>query len=846
MNTADRLLRSIYKDVDLEQMINRVSTYKGSANGYLPNSENKFFLTYSANLYTQAYPSNYSTEEVINLLRVYFSYCKKYVTGNNGIGAYNLFFYCADKLFYVKDSKIFVKFDSLLDWDGFCNKIDANIMIAAFAALHKEVDLNKAGAVIEHDNENLKRIISKGVADNHMHFKASGYNSEMSWAALMLCGFNEDKALKKFIRESKMVEQGFAQNTERVLLLLKKLKFIRLVLEDYVYRDTHKNNVKNPTFVKSNVIKVLNSKTDFIFSVKTYADYINRQMFSLEKMYSKSGNENRFFVLERRFLSSMFELLRRKNNIDFIQFLFEIYLAGMSQVRFFFVQDNEGMGFGKFKTREEIKSQLLKLNTDSSHRIIKDESVFNAVFDRYYQSKSVRYAEFRIAPPNSIAEMIRTLNQFEKSNETVSKRYPDCKKMEYGVIIHFIKKETEPPLKNGRFRWEDFRTKLKKQTVTLINYLHNGGKMSEKIVGIDAANYEVECRPEVLAPFFRRAKRAVNKTRRLGITYHVGEEFDALCCGLRAIDEAVEFINLDRGDRLGHAVALGIDVDKFKDSKRNCFAIPLQNHVDNLAWMYNVLSQWDDNNKGFLLKYIEDEFKKYFVRLYKDVKGNLMPNVDQQYSVEIFDYIQSWYLRGDYPDVYINSKYFDNLTGNYNYNLLDNEYMFNTGNVRHFQSFKNPKARSLYKDYLTNRKLFENGRKLIYLDPHKEYWRALSIAQALLREKIYKKEISIETNPSSNRKICFASKFVDLPFLAFNQHFLSEGKRAKQGEDIPISINTDDCDIFQSDLPNEYALVVAALQKEEYAKQEIYDYIDHLRKMSILQTFVNIDPADIS
>ena len=105
-------------------------------------------------------------------------------------------------------------------------------------------------------------------------------------------------------------------------------------------------------------------------------------------------------------------------------------------------------------------------------------------------------------------------------------------------------------------------------------------------------------------------------------------------------------------------------------------------------------------------------------------------------------------------------------------------------------------------DYLANEKLFSNGKKLVCPDFQDRYWDALKCVQVRLRSKIYEKEIAIETNPSSNRKISFVSKFVDLPFLSFNQHFLTQGKRKKCGEDLPISINTDDCDIFQSDLPN--------------------------------------------
>lgn len=46
-------------------------------------------------------------------------------------------------------------------------------------------------------------------------------------------------------------------------------------------------------------------------------------------------------------------------------------------------------------------------------------------------------------------------------------------------------------------------------------------------------------------------------------TYHVGEVFTDIVDGLRAVDEAVHFLNLDCGDRLGHATVLGMDVEKW-------------------------------------------------------------------------------------------------------------------------------------------------------------------------------------------------------------------------------------------------------------------------------------------
>lgn len=103
-------------------------------------------------------------------------------------------------------------------------------------------------------------------------------------------------------------------------------------------------------------------------------------------------------------------------------------------------------------------------------------------------------------------------------------------------------------------------------------------------------------------------------------------------------------------------------------------------------------------------------------------------------------------------------------------------------------------------------------------------------------KKIYRLELSIETNPSSNRKISYIRHFVELPLLSFNRHYL-HGLKEETGDDLPVSINTDNCDIFQTDLENEYALIVASLQREGLDRQEIYDYINYLRESSLLQAF---------
>lgn len=837
MRNADRLLRVIYKDADLEQMMALVGTYRGGLIGYRLCDKDDRFMTSTARLYTKAYPEHYSAEEAQNMLRVYFDHAKKFSGKQEFTSAYHLFFYCAEQLFRIKNKAILVQFDQLLEWDGFSNKVDANIMVAAYTALHGELLPEKTGAVVAHDNEVLNQILCRGAADNHMHLKASGYSAEMSWAALVTSSFEESERLRSFIKESGMIYDNFAKNEITALLLLKKIKFIRLLLEEYLEierekQKPHPSNTRSRSLSESEIITALIAPTDTVFWNGKYAAWISNRLYCLETKYLKRKDVGKYFFIERQFLADLFRCFSARSTSAFIQYLFEIYLTALCQIRFFFVQDNLGMGFDKFKRKEESKESLLSLEMPSARRLIQDEEIYRAVFDRCYRSEIVRYTEFRIAPKKDYRSLKEILRKIEASNEIIYQEtyLGKIPKIEYGVIIHYIKEQKEPDLKNGRYRWEQFRDRLREQSSKLINYLERDYKLSKKIVGIDAANYEMECRPEVFAPFFRHHRTVIGERRKFGFTFHVGEAFDALASGLRAIDEVIEFMDFRRGDRLGHALALGIRISEYRRGKQNRFAVPLQNHLDNLAWMYDIISAQKKSEYGEILRYLVSEFNSQARKLYQGV----VFAKDMQISIE--NYVDAWILRSDDPLIYLSDDYLSRLEKNYYDNLFDNSFMFSRHLSRHKQAFENMVVRKLHLLYLLNNRLFENGKELNYLEPREEYWEALEIAQQCLRNKIYRRELAIETNPSSNRKISHVSKFVQLPFLTFNSYHLF-GAEA-HGDDLAISVNTDDCAIFQSDLSNEYSLVVAALQKEGFRNQEIYDYVDYLRKMSLLQTFV--------
>lgn len=76
------------------------------------------------------------------------------------------------------------------------------------------------------------------------------------------------------------------------------------------------------------------------------------------------------------------------------------------------------------------------------------------------------------------------------------------------------------------------------------------------VKGIDAAADELDTPPDVFAPIYRQARRELGLEH---MTYHVGEDFYHLISGVRNVCEAVNLLDLRRGDRLGHATAVGVN-----------------------------------------------------------------------------------------------------------------------------------------------------------------------------------------------------------------------------------------------------------------------------------------------
>lgn len=203
------------------------------------------------------------------------------------------------------------------------------------------------------------------------------------------------------------------------------------------------------------------------------------------------------------------------------------------------------------------------------------------IVDRLRRSSSLRTVEGRLSPPRrGHRDLVPWVLGYARAaqNEQLER---------FGLVIHFIK-DAQPTGSSRRHGFDRFtvrngraRRRTRRAAFQLFRLLAEPHPVVPFLVGIDAANLELTTPPEVFAPAFRflreypielqrasartdrygtqAAVRSLVEDRRLGMTYHVGEDFRHLLSGLRAVAETMQFLRPAPGDRLGHALVLGLD-----------------------------------------------------------------------------------------------------------------------------------------------------------------------------------------------------------------------------------------------------------------------------------------------
>lgn len=738
----------------------------------------------------------------------------------------------------VKAGMPVCRYEHYLRWHEMTTAIGEDILTCSFLAFDdKRTNTTRKSfawnTVLESDNIHLEALFCRGLTELHCHLNGSSINFDLNWMAIM----NEPEFQKRewfkkasghqtrlyelsllaafirmylFVKTSGYVSgKSFEQSYERLLCDKNRLQLVPLYIGDLQAEIAYQGAIHARRF-DGGVI-----------------DYAIPATLSV---YDEKRSETRMLVGERRLMYECFRrVLNADDTIQGLGLAFYLYLVIKLRVRDLIIQNNKVKGFANFKMFDKNKDIFVEHSRNKTlQRLIPQMALAS-----YKEDTHISYFEFRIAPKGSASLMRAKVNDLAKMLGGEDKAH---------CVFHFIKRpDQERFFKDevvNRYYCRNFhaRREYNIQSRALGILLR---KFDDRIVGIDAANSEFGCRPEVFAVTYRRLQHLEHDTsietikeakwQDLGITYHVGEDYYDIVDGLRAIEEAILFLNLTDGSRLGHAVALGIGAKEYYKERKNTIIIPKQDLLDNCVWLLAKMDEYAIADETGVRNKLLLEVQRLLNELYSDF-------VMEDYRV----YYQAWLLRGDEPSIYMNATEETKAPED----LLEEPYYLNHFDSRIDVARAQSYARMLYRRYHYDASVKHRGHK-------PEEWRlpegliqVIDKIQEKMRNEVARKKIAIEVNPTSNLRICNIDTYDTHPVVKFRNYGLSVMDEYNDCPQISVSINTDDKGIFATSLEKEYTLMALALEKQKTADgspkfqpNNILNWLEELRQESEIQRF---------
>ncbi len=420
------------------------------------------------------------------------------------------------------------------------------------------------------------------------------------------------------------------------------------------------------------------------------------------------------------------------------------------------------------------------------------------------ENRGLAAVELRIAPMGRVADYVRFFDDFDRQKDFVAHRGTKV-----SFVVHFIRQDPSSPhlsahrdrerrlgfglhLEAAAVEDDEARRAIDRQSAILHRFRVSRPEKADRIVGIDVANVERRNPVHLFSPYlrllrlrssddlpvgparhFRRWREIVAEnlhvmptgTPPLGLTFHVGEDFFHPLEGIKAIWEYMMFCGVCSGDRIGHGLALGIDIPSFNATRGRSAIMPTGAALDLLAWIRHRLAVLP-NVSAIGLRKIEDDIRNFSQR----VHGRAVGAADLYQLVRARHGLRRDAGEGLPPTARI---------------LLDREAA-DSGYSRAAKVYA-PLPESLLREDLEE---------------------SFGQIQDNIVEEVVQRELFIETNPSSNVNILGLQSVREHPiFRLLHRH-----------PGLQLTVNTDDPGTFATSLELEYALARDALKHQGFTR----------------------------
>lgn len=686
-----------------------------------------------------------------------------------------------------------VRKEQLLRWRMISLPVSEDLLSLSWLALKEKDDVDGRKDFIWEDTLPITaaewKALSKGksLSDLHSHLGASSDAFNIRWIFWMNNRtFKPDKKSK--LKQEVGIEWAAMAAVIRYHLfeVCKGYGVAQAVREGIL--DSFKEDVYWQILVDGGFEKIDSAKHN---SLKPNIGRVEHWDYAItDELSCDERRKNSPYILHVGERYIMYEFLRRlyrgEQRAKEMAEYFYLYLLIKCSYRKLFLQTNEQVGLSNYQEYEGENKQGI----DNMGEARKRYALQTAIGER-----GQHYVESRISwqwDKKGMKSPVPTIH-IEKS--LFGNKVGDREKLlrRIRLVVSYSKSD---------FQHDDKNNELKALTNTyedILQRMLNNKTLQDKefsIVGIDFTGSDEKARPEVYAQLVRYARRH-QKMSLKQFTYHAGEDFYDVLDGIRTIDEVLRYLKWDEHCRIGHALALATRPERYYELRGWNVIATRQVLLDNLVWFLEMCGV-----VGYRIGKVQrSEIANKIKSLYEEIG----------YS-EDFDlgkYTDSMKLRGNHP---IGAGRAEGLSL-FAQTALDDDAALEA--LR-----RDAVVSTMFHDYYNDKNIRKEGEVLAFWKMPREIVGAVSRIQKHLLQEIATKKIAIETCPTSNYKIGYFDKYIDLPLFTF----------LEQLPDNAISINTDDKGIIATSIKNEYALIAAAMEKSRKYKGKTNAVIERVVK----------------
>lgn len=743
----------------------------------------------------------------------------------------------------------------------------------------------------------------KEYAENHLHLGGAN-DVALNFMALLSLSTNNKFYDMKYTNEIPRINEFSYINNGNLSFgnLIDISKYCVSVINDFVLKKGVRTNIKRDLDSLLKYEKL--SMVDINFASFSMIEKLADNSMNLEDEFLKEiiANKKEGYTTKQWFLYNilLFKTHETCENRD-IRKVIKVFIHIMNILRSYMVMSqNIGLShFSEFFGSSLRKQEKNRHNNIASNVISNGTSKVEAkISPDAILRKDKEFITYKLAFDK---EIIKKESAF--INNTHEKYFLNTNdsKRNYHFCIHFARKKDETKKSNDTNyclpRFYKLRNDLKKEAKDINNFLYQESHIVKKfdfyrkfysnitrvlehqkdlendyidltklITTIDVAGDENRTPPEVFAPIIKYLRRDIKKlddfksdymkyqkdghdfveNYKLRLSVHAGEDFNHIVTGMRKVHETVKFYGMGDKDRLGHALAIGLNPKEWCELNGDIF-VTKQEHLDNLVWLYHqsieVLPYYKNTDK------LREKYARVIKELYSYIyipKNQKQENQKQELSCEIEDIYKAWKLREFCPIVMFSENEMLNKADEYlKIADFDSEKLCK-------EEYK--KAEKIYKKYHTCSSVRKKGDEVIKIEYENinrnlykyfitdEDLELIEAVQDRLIQKFCEKGIIIETNPSSNVYIAHIHSYDKHPIFRWNpiecDDLNSEdakfNKYKIRTSRMKVCVNTDDPAIMPTTLRNEFDLLErTAFGIHSKSKEKIENWCENIRKLGL-------------